>query len=126
MSTDNAEEAMSKPLVELDEATDLCKKNDIKVFGIFPNRDNWSGMNTTDYDTVEREMQDCVEKTGGKFYKQSESLSVDEIIADIENEEALEVEEVTITKIVDKPTGWVIVLITSMSIMLAMGLVIRL
>ena len=58
--------------------------------------------------------------------KQSESLSVDDIVDDIEREEALEVEEVTITKIVDKPTGWVIVLITSMSIMLAMGLVIRL
>jgi hypothetical protein len=45
MSTDNAQEELTKPLVELDEAADLCKKNDIKVYGIFPNRDSWSGMN---------------------------------------------------------------------------------
>lgn len=126
MSTDNAQEAISKPLVELDEAADLCKKNDIKVFGIFPNRDNWSGMNTTDYDTDESELKLNVEKTGGKFYKQSESLSVNDIVADIEREEALEVEEVTITKVVDQPAVPIIVLICALSTMLVIGLGIRL
>jgi len=125
MSTDNAEEALSKPLVELDEACDICKKNDIKVYGIFPNRDTWSGMNTTDYVSCEKELKENVEKTGGEFYKQSESLSVDDIVADIEAEEALEVEEVTITKVVDQPTVPVIILIISLSTMLIMGLVIR-
>lgn len=126
MSTDNAQEELLAPLVELDEAADLCKKNDIKIFGIFPNRDNWSGMNTTDYDTDEQSLKMNVEKTGGKFYKQSESLSVEDIVADIEKEEALEVEEVTITKVVDQPAVPVIVLIVSLSIMLITGLVIRL
>ena len=60
-----------------------------------------------------------------KFYKQSESLSVDDIVSDIEKEEALEVEEVTITKIVDKPEIPIIILIISLSIMLIIGLVIR-
>ncbi len=126
MSTDNAEESLAKPLVELDEACDLCKKNDIKVYGIFPNRDSWSGMNTTDYVSCQNELQKNVEKTGGEFYKQSESLSVDDIVSDIEKEEALEVEEVTITKIVDKPAVPIVILIISLSIMLVMGLVIRL
>ena len=125
MSTDNAQEAISKPLVELDEATDLCKKNDIKVFGIFPNREAWSGMNNSDYDKDEEALKTCVEKTGGKFYKQSESLSVDDIIDDIEREEALEVEEVTITKIVDKPEIPIIILLISISTILIIGLVIR-
>ena len=125
ISTDNAEEAIKSPLVELDEAASLCKKNGIKVFGIFPNRDTWSSMNTSDYDTDEKEMRDNIEKTGGKFYKQSETLSVDDIVADIEHEEALEVEEITITKIVDQPMVPVIVLIISLSIMLLLGLVIR-
>ena len=70
-------------------------------------------------------MRDNIEKTGGKFYKQSETLSVDDIVADIEHEEALEVEEITITKIVDQPMIPVIVLIISLSIMLLLGLVIR-
>ena len=82
-------------------------------------------MNTSDYDTDEKEMRDNIEKTGGKFYKQSETLSVNDIVADIEHEEALEVEEITITKIVDQPMVPVIVLIISLSIMLLLGLVIR-
>ena len=114
MSTDNAEESLAKPLVELDEACDICKKNDIKVYGIFPNRDSWSGMNTTDYVSCQNELQKNVEKTGGEFYKQSESLSVDDIVSDIEKEEALEVEEVTITKIVDKPAVPIVILIISL------------
>ena len=125
MSTDNAEEALGKPLVELDEAASICKKNKIKVFGIFPNRETWSGMNTSDYDTDEQELKENVEKTGGKFYKQSESLSVDDIVHDIERIEALEVEEVTITKIVDQPMIPATILIISLSILLIMGLVIR-
>ena len=126
MSTDNSQEQLMKPLVELDEAADICKKNDIKVFGIFPNRDNWSGMNTTDYDIDERELKKSVEKTGGKFYKQSESLSVDDIVADIEHEEALEVEEVTITKINDQPKWPVIILMIAVLITMIIGLVVRL
>ena len=60
-------------------------------------------MNTTDYETDEADFKNAVEKTGGNFYKQSETLSVEDIVKDIEREEALEVEEVTITKIYDQP-----------------------
>ena len=126
MSTDNAQEALSQPLVELQEATELCKKNDIKVFGIFPNRENWSWMNTSDYESDEAAFRSAVEVTGGKYYKESETLSVDDIIKDIEREEALEVEEVTITKVVDKPMVPIIVLVISVSIILIIGLVMRL
>ena len=67
----------------------------------------------------------AVEKTGGKYYKESETLSVDDIVADIEREEALEVEEVTITKVNDHPQIPVIVLMISLSVMLIVGLVIK-
>lgn len=125
MSTDNAQENLSKPLVELDEATDLCKKNSIKVFGIFPNKDNWSWLNTSDYEQDEAEFKEAVEKTGGKYYKQSDTLSVDDIVNDIEREEALEVEEVTITKVNDQPKIFVIILLISISVMLIIGMVMR-
>jgi hypothetical protein len=125
MSTDNSQEDIRKPLVELDEAASLCKKNDIKVFGIFPNSDNWSWLNTTDYESDEVQFKAAVEKTGGKYYKESETLSVDDIVADIEREEALEVEEVTITKVNDHPQIPVIVLMISLSVMLIVGLVIK-
>ena len=125
MSTDNAQEELKTPIVELDEATDLCKKNKIKVFGIFPNRDSWSSMNTTDYESDEAEFKDCVEKTGGKYYKQSESLTVEDIVKDIEIEEALEVEEITVTKIVDQPKAPIIVLLISLITMMIIGLVMK-
>jgi hypothetical protein len=125
MSTDNAQEELKTPIVELDEATDLCKKNKIKVFGIFPNRDSWSSMNTTDYESDEAEFKTCVEKTGGKYYKQSESLTVEDIVKDIEIEEALEVEEITVTKIVDQPKLPIIVLLISLITMMIIGLVMK-
>ena len=36
MVTDNAQSNLMPPTVELPEACDLCKKNDVTVFGIFP------------------------------------------------------------------------------------------
>ena len=125
MSTDNSQEQISRPLVELDEAADLCKKNDIKVFGIFPNRENWSTLNTSDYTRDEQEFMEAVEKTGGKYYKQSETLSVDDIVNDIEREEALEVEEITITKINDQPQIFVYILCGTILLMLLTGLVMK-
>ena len=125
MSTDNAEEELKTPLVELDEAASLCKKNHIKVFGLFPNREIWSGLNTSDYDTDMNDFQQAVESTSGKFYKQSETLTVEDIVKDIERIEALEVEEVTTTKINDQPKIPVIILFSSIAIMLVIGLVMR-
>ena len=125
MSTDNAQEAVKKPLVELEEAAQLCKKNDIKIFGIFPNQANWSWLNTTDYESDEAQFKYAVEGTGGKYYKQSETLSVEEIVKDIEREEALEVEEVTITKVNDQPFKATIFLLISVLLMLLTGLVIK-
>ncbi len=125
MSTDNAQEARSNPMVELDEATDICKKYDIKVFGLFPMKEKWSAMNTTDYETEMADFKKCVEKTGGKFYKESETLTVEDIVKDIEKEEALEVEEITTTKIYDQPLVPVIVLISSLVVILVIGLVIK-
>ncbi|MBO4863236.1 MAG: hypothetical protein J5517_02610 [Eubacterium sp.] len=125
MSTDNSQENLSKPLVELDEAAQICKKNDIKIFGIFPNQDNWSWLNTTDYTQDEQEFKKAVEGTGGKYYKQSESLSVNDIVSDIEREEALEVEEITITKVNDQPKIFVCILCGTILLMLVMGLVMK-
>ena len=125
MSTDNSQENLTKPLVELDEATDICKKNSIKVFGIFPNQDNWSWLNTTDYIQDESEFKAAVEKTGGKYYKQSDTLSVDDIVNDIEREEALEVEEVTITKVNDQPKVFVYILLAALMVMLVIGMVMK-
>ena len=126
MSTDNAQEERETPLVELDEATDICKKYDITVFGLFPMKEKWSGMNTTDYANDKSEFEKCVQKTGGKFYEESKTLTVEDIVKDIEKEEALEVEEITTTKIYDQPAVPVIALLSFLVVILVIGLVIKL
>jgi hypothetical protein len=103
MSTDNAQEERSKPLVELQEAAELCKKHDITVFGIFPNKSQFDQDMSMDYETDKEDMRECVELTGGSFYEESDSLSVDDIITDIQRKEAMEVDEITTTREVDQP-----------------------
>ena len=126
MSTDNAQENLSKPLVELDEATDLCKKNDVTVFGIFPNEEVFNLTNDYNYEGLVREMKECVEKTGGVFYKQSDSLPVKDIVKDIQSQKVMEVNEITITKVVDQPVVPAVILVISIFLLIIMGSVILL
>ncbi len=119
MSTDNSQEKLAEPLVELPKAADLCKKYDVKIFGIFPNEDSWSWLNTTDYDSDYREFKTAVGKTGGKVYKQSETLSVKDIVNKIQKEEAKEVGTLTVSEEVDQPKWFVVWLIVSFAIFIA-------
>lgn len=125
MPTDNCQEALEKPIVQLDEASDLCKKYEVKIFGIFPNTDSYSWMNTKNYDSVYSDFKDAVEKTGGKIYKQSENLSVEDIVQKIENEEAKEVAALVVKQEVDQPEVWTIILLISISLFFVMGVIRR-
>ena len=125
LSTDNAEEARAKPLLELDEAAELCRKNDVTVFGIFPNRDSFDHTGSSDYETDLRELREAVETTGGVCYKESETLSVEDIVASIQKQEAMIVQEITIVREVDQPQAAVIALLASLAGVLAAGFVLR-
>jgi len=125
MSTDNAQEELVSPIIELDEAAELCSKYDITVFGIFPNKDTFSWMNTSDYESDEKEFRTAVESTGGTYYKQSENLTVDDIVADIEEQEAMEVDEIIMTKLVDQPKAPYIIILISVGAIIIIGAVIR-
>ncbi|SEG01344.1 hypothetical protein SAMN04487934_106118 [Eubacterium ruminantium] len=128
MSTDNAEEARQKPLVELDEASDLCEKNGVTIFGIFPNEKAFNVIQGYEYDYEENssDMQYNVEKTGGKFYKQSDSFPVSEIVKDIQEQKVMEVNEIVITKSVDQPMVPVVIILISLIILIITGAVILL
>lgn len=128
MSTDNAERRIGRPLVELDEASDLCAKNDVTIFGLFPNEDNFEITNdyNDDYNALARDMKANVEKTGGVFYMQSDSLPVKDIVKDIQSQKVMEVNEITITKVVDKPVVPAIILLLSILLLIIMGAMILL
>lgn len=72
-STDNDLEGT--PIVTLDEAADICKENNVVVYGI-----ETSQM----YDDNKAEMESAVKKTGGTFYLQEESGTVKHIVEEIE------------------------------------------
>ena len=72
-STDN--EVEGTPIVTLNQAADICKENDVVVFGI-----GTAQM----YDKNKAQMQAAVTKTGGTFYLQEESGTVQHIVDEIE------------------------------------------
>lgn len=88
-TTDN--ELNGTPLVTVDEAAMICKKNDVKVFAITP--ENVAN---------EAEFQYAVESTGGGFYKATSSSVFDELVEDIQKTETSAMEDMKIV-ISDQP-----------------------
>ena len=88
-ATDN--ELNGTPYVSLTEATDLCKKNKVKVYGIAP-------------ENVEEEAEfiSAMEKTGGKYYKYTSEQIIDDLIKDIEKTDKSVMNKID-TVIYDKP-----------------------
>ena len=125
MSTDNAEMALSEPLIELDGAIDLVIKNQIKMFGIFPDQETYDKGNYRDYSSDLQAFESGVERTGGTFYQQSKSLSVEDIVADIQRQEALEVDELIITKQIDQPEAFAIMLLIFLTLGFGAGVVLK-
>ena len=104
MATDNMEEAVRKPLVELPEAADLCRQNGTVVFGIYPQPEEVDGLTSEeDYQDNRTEYEEAVESTGGCFYVESKTYSVDQILADMQKQEAMAVKSVSVTRQVDEP-----------------------
>lgn len=123
-STDNAQEERMKPPVELADAVDYCIKYDVTVFGIFPNQEHFDTTGTSEFTASRAAFKRQVERTGGKYYEESSSLSVNDIVKDIEKQEALMVDEVVVKKEVDQPLIPLIVLVISLSVLFVLGMVI--
>lgn len=94
LSTDN--ELEGTPIVTLDQAADICKENDVVVYGI--------GTEQM-LESNQEEMKSAVTKTGGKFYLQEEAGTVQHIVTEIEKESKhlvkgkMEVQEVELVKV---------------------------
>ena len=114
LSTENTNDVNGKPLVNLDEACDLCAKNRVTVFGLFrgkaafeqagePNNIFIGNLETeNDYETARAELEKNVSKTGGAVYEYG-VMSVNDIITDIRKQPAMLVDEVVVNKDVDQP-----------------------
>lgn len=104
MVTDNAQNAFSTPTVELAEAAQLCAQNDVTVFGIFPPKEEFDLLSADyDYEQLKGEMEAAVTGTGGGFYVAGSDFDTSHIIASIQEHEAMQVDEITMTREIDMP-----------------------
>ena len=88
-TTDN--ELNGEPYVTLEEAAGLCRKNDVKVFAIVPEK-------VTDESVFKR----AIESTGGGYYKSTSSKSYDQLLADIKKTNTSAMKQ-TETMVMDQP-----------------------
>lgn len=90
-TTDN--DLRGEPTVTVEQAAELCGKNEVKVFAIAPE-------NVVDENTFKRAM----EKTGGGYYKSTEKKAYDQLVEDIKktNNSVVGI-KTTETQITDRP-----------------------
>ncbi|MEE1052018.1 MAG: hypothetical protein UIB39_07975, partial [Lachnospiraceae bacterium] len=81
--TDNHEELLDAPLVNLSDAAEMCAVDNVAVFGIY----HGSGEEDAAVQAEKEEMQAAVEQTMGQFYDSGGSLTAEEILEDIRSRE---------------------------------------
>lgn len=125
MSTDNELNAFGKEVLNLQEAADYCKKNNVTVFGIFPSEEKFYDPENYNYASCLGGFKTAVETTGGKFYIRTISQSVSEIVKDIQKQEAMLVKVVMTRQTMDLPQIPFIIMIICLAIGCTAGLVLQ-
>lgn len=112
MVSDNAQAEQQPPAIELAEAADMCKNNDVAVFGIFPPkealRDLQPGQN---FDNLSSDMRQNIRKTGGEFYIVGSDFDTEDVISQIQSHEAMQVDEVSVNRLADAPNRAIMICI---------------
>ena len=103
MSTDNENNSFVREVLNLKEAANYCKKNKVTVFGIFPSEEKFYLPEEYDYSSCLAGFKEAVETTGGKFYIRTRSQTVEEIVKDIQKQEAMLVKVVMTRQTIDLP-----------------------
>ena len=125
MSTDNENNAFVKEVLNLQEAAGYCKKNRVTVFGIFPSEEKFYLPEEYDYSSCLSEFKKAVETTGGKFYIRTRSQTVEEIVKDIQKQEAMLVKIVMTRQTIDLPQLPYIIMLICLAAGCLAGLVLQ-
>ena len=105
-STDN--DLNGTPTVSLTEAAEISKENNVTVFGIAPKEIS---------DDKSTEMKNAMELTGGEYYEEASSGTVDSIVDNIEQEGKALIEVKEETRKIDRPMIPFIILLISIFIL---------
>ncbi len=125
MSTDNELNAFVKEVLNLEEASNYCKKNKVTVFGIFPSEEKFYMPEEYDYSSCLAGFKGAVENTGGKFYVRTPSQTVSEIVQDIQKQEAMMVKVVMTRQTIDLPRIPFIIMLLCLVLGCTAGLVLQ-
>ncbi|MBR4207474.1 MAG: hypothetical protein IKQ88_02645 [Lachnospiraceae bacterium] len=102
--SDNAQNEVMSPAIELNEAAALCKKNAVTVFGIFPPKSALRFLlKGQTFENLSADMRAAVEYTGGGFYIADDDFDTSDILNKIKAHEAMQVDEISMTRTMDKP-----------------------
>jgi len=94
-ATDNADASEVQEIPDLAGASELCRKNDVTVFAIFPSDDaHYYLYNDADYEGFENDLRAAVNNTGGELYEQSAEDTVSSIVEEIRDHEAMSVDDI--------------------------------
>lgn len=125
MCTDNELNAYGKEIINLKDASKYCAKNKVTVFGIFPSEEKFYEPEYFDYSSCLNGFKNAVENTGGKFYVRTADQSVEEIVQDIQKQEAMLVKVVMSRQTQDLPMIPFISLIICLVLGCTAGLVLQ-
>jgi len=104
MVSDNAQAELKPPAIELAEAADMCKNNDVAVFGIFPPKEALRDLRPDqNFDNLSSDMRQNIRKTGGEFYIVGSDFDTESVIEQIQSHEAMQVDEVSVNRLADDP-----------------------
>jgi len=93
--TDN--QVLGSPIYGLQEAADLAAERDIRLYGLFASSDeSYSEEN-------EEAFREAVTGNGGLFYQADDPAAVDAIVADIDSQQAVELDAAPEVVITDRP-----------------------
>lgn len=107
MTTDN--ELNGNPLISIEDAAELCRKHDVKVFGVAP-----------PHIANEEQFKDAMLSTGGAYYNTSDHNAYEQLVNDIKETDASVLEK-TNTIIYDQPELLVVLLVVFMGIYFALS-----
>jgi hypothetical protein len=125
MSTDNQNNAFTREIMNLSEASDYCKKNKVTVFGIFPSEEDFYKPDNYDYRACKKEFENAVNKTGGQLYVRTPSQPVSAIIKAIQKQEVMTVNMVVSRETTDVPQKAFLALFMCLILFTGAGLVLQ-
>ena len=127
LSTDNALNNVYgyRQIMDVNEAAQFCKKNDVTVYGIFPELEDFYDPEEYDYDSCKAELAGAVGTTGGCLYVRTDDLPVSAIVQDIQKKEVITFNMVMSRETKDQPRVPYIALIICLAFTCAAGLVLQ-